>query len=77
MCVGGGGGATHERSGYAEATLKMADMLINSDLGTWHRNDRPVEIQKSDHKDCDTQDAISGFTTPFSLNDNDYLYCLF
>ena len=64
---------THERSKYVEATLNMADMLTDSESSTWHRDLRPAEIQKSDRQVCETQEAIFGFTNPFTISDKDNL----
>ena len=67
---------THERSKYVQATLNMADMLTDSEFSTWHRDLRPAEIQKSDRLVCETQEAIFGFTNPFTIADKDNLYCI-
>lgn len=67
---------THERSKYVEATLNMADMLADSESSTWHRDLRPAEIQKGDREVCETQEAILGFTNPFTIDDKDNLYCI-
>ena len=67
---------THERSKYVQATLNIADMLTDSKSSTWHRDLRPAEIQKSDRLVCETQEAIFGFTNPFTVADKDNLYCI-
>ena len=67
---------THERSKYVAATLNMADMLCDSESGSRHRDLRPVEIQRSDQEVSATIDAICGFMDPFSLEENNALYCL-
>lgn len=56
--------------------LNMADMLTDSESNTWHRDLRPAKIQKSDRQVCETQEAICGFTNPFTVSDKDSLYCI-
>ena len=67
---------THERSKYVEATLNVADMLTDSESSTWYRDLRPAEIQKSNRQVCETQEAIFGFTNPFTISDKDNHYCI-
>ena len=67
---------THERSKYVELTLFMADMLTDAESGTWHRDLRPAEIQKSEERVSETIDAIMGFMDPFCIDDKEHLYCV-
>ena len=38
--------------------------------------DKTAEIQKSDRQVCETQEAIFGFTNPFTISDKDNLCCI-
>ena len=67
---------THEGSKYVELTLFMADMLTDTESGTWHRDLRPAEIQKSEERVSETIDAIMGFMDPFCIDDKEHLYCV-
>jgi len=67
---------THERSLYVEATLNMADMLDEDNMGKKHRDMRPAEIQKSEKAVQKAKDAFESFNNPFSVEDKSRIYSI-
>ena len=54
----------HEKLKYLHATLDMAGMDVSDDVGSQHRDSRPMEILKSEANVTATENAINSFINP-------------
>ena len=66
----------HERCRYLEGIHALADIDNASSASVSNKDMRPSEIRRGEAKVEATVDAINNFVNPFTISDNESLYCI-
>ena len=61
---------------FVEVMLSFADMLSESRHCRKHKELRPTEVKKGEHRVMKIMAAITSFMNPFDISDKTKLYCL-
>ena len=64
----------HLRAKYVEASLNMADMTSNET--SVHKELKSSQMKSNEHGVTNFKDAFMGFTNPFTIENEDELFCL-